>query len=155
MKISISILLIFTGIQFLSGQPCEDFFYDKKCYDKTKEFKIYGQSKNALMEVDSTSSYPIIFYGRKDYIVTVCTEKGYYPIHFKLIDILTGEVLYDNMHDDYYESVGFTVDVTRKINLVVSLLAEDNKPKNFGDTQACIGVNIQWKKSPKIGFIVN
>lgn len=149
----IVIFILLLSEECLKSQTCFSFHNDKHCANKPKnEFRIYGQSESAMLEKDHTVELPVIFYGNKDYIVTVCTEKGYYPVHYVIRDIETNNIFYDNMEDDYYESVGFTVDVPRKVVLEITLLAENIELSNFGDPQACVGVNILWRRAEKIGF---
>jgi hypothetical protein len=150
------ILFIFCFLLISSSafsQACYKYHYNRFCADKPKDnFKIYGQSESALLEKDSTFALPIIFYGRKDYIVTVCTERNFYPVHYLIRDIDTDQIFYDNMEDDYYESIGFTIDYPRKVILEITLLAEGVEPSTFGESQACVGVNIQWRRTEKLGF---
>jgi len=62
------------------------------------------------------------------------------------------EVLYDNQFDDYIETVGFSMDSTKAVTVELTLLAEKIKPQNFDENRACVGVQIMWRKTPKIGF---
>ncbi len=154
-RLTIIVFLLFFALapKPLKGQPCPVFHTQKKCKDKSATgFRMYGQSKSALLEKDSTYIMPIIFYGKKDYIVTVCTEKGYAPVHFRIKDIESGKILYDNLEDDYIESIGFTIDHPQKAIFEVTLLAENIDPENFGEPIACVGINIQWKRALKTGF---
>jgi hypothetical protein len=120
--------------------------------ESEKGFQLYGQSRSALFEIDSTFIYELTFYGKKDYILSVCTERGYGPVQFKIIEQKTGNVFYDNMEDEYHNSVGFTIDAPQKVRLEVTLLAEEVEPENFSDNRACVGVYIQWRKAEKLGF---
>lgn len=149
--VSLIFLLIFCGAVYSQG--CRNYHKRKECLVQSESgFQYYGQSKSALFELDSTYSYTLILYGRKDYIVNVCTEKGYYPIHFKIIDTETNRVYYDNMDDEYYESVGFTIDAPQEVRIEVTLLAEKIDADNFDVNRTCVGVNILWRKTRKLGF---
>jgi hypothetical protein len=147
------IILLFVSVKTMLSQSCYNFHSQKECFGKLeKGFRIYGQSESALLIIDSTSKLPVIFYGNKDYIINVCTERGYYPVHFVLKDYETSQVLYDNMEDDYIESVGLTFEDPTKIVIEVTLLALDVEPTGFGEDDACVGVNIQWRRAIKTGF---
>ena len=52
----------------------------------------------------------VVFYGQKDYILSFCTHRKLYPVHFVLIDQQTQEVLYDNQEDEFLESLGLGFD---------------------------------------------
>lgn len=139
--------------QNTNGQGCYNFHSTRSCVSRPEDgFKTYGQSESALLLKDSTVTLPVIFYGNKDYVVTVCTERGFFPVHFVIRNTETGKVFYDNMEDNYFESVGFTVQHPRKCVFEVTLLAKDVEPSDFGDSQACVGINIQWRRAGKIGF---
>lgn len=155
MSVQRTTLLLFLFIIFISTdylKPCKNFHESNNCAKIKKGFNSYGQSASALLEIDSTSVYQVIFYGKKDYILTICTERGFYPVHYRLVEDKSKQIIYDNMEDDYYESIGFTVDKTKTINVEITILGENVKAKNFGENQACVGVHIQWKKAAKIGF---
>lgn len=149
------LLLIFLFIKTHTGyaQSCYNFHSQRACVSNLeKGFRLYGQSESALLVIDSLSKQPVIFYGNKDYIIHVCTEKGYYPVHFVIKDIESRQVLYDNLEDDYIESVGMTFEEPVKVIFEVTLLAFDVDPGNFGEDDACVGIHIQWRRAVKTGF---
>lgn len=148
----IVIAFVLIGIQG-KAQRCSDFHKTSACLAKPVEgFKLYGQSRSAFLEINKPFEYKFVLYGNKDFILVLCTEYRYSPIHFRLIDEETKEVIYDNSAENYVESIGFTNENTRKVILEVTLLAERIKPEDGSDTRACAGFNIQWRKIPKIGF---
>jgi hypothetical protein len=150
--IGLSIILFITLEQNYC-QSCYNYHSQKVCVSKLeKGFKLYGQSESALLIIDSVSELPVIFYGNKDYIINVCTEKGYYPVHFVIKEYETKQVLYDNMEDDYIESVGLTFENPTKVIFEVTLLAWDVEASGFGEDDACVGVHIQWRRVIKTGF---
>jgi hypothetical protein len=151
--LKISILVLLLSGSYSQAQSCYNFHSYKTCAGKLRSgFKLYGQSESALLEIDSTAVLPVIFYGNKDYVVTVCTERGYYPVHFIIKEVETSNVLYDNMQDNYYESIGFTIDHPQKVTIEVTILADGFEPSDFNQDQACVGVHIQWKRRKKTGF---
>ncbi len=145
-------ILIFSGL--LNGQPCPEFHKSGICGPvATKDgFKLFGQSKSALFEINQTSKFLVTFYGEKDYKIICGTEKGYEPVKFRVVDQSDGKVFYDNSEDDYNESVGFSIEKTQQLTIEVTLLAEKFEPTDFAENRACIGILILWKKTPQLGF---
>ncbi|OFX83814.1 MAG: hypothetical protein A2W99_03000 [Bacteroidetes bacterium GWF2_33_16] len=148
---AISILFLFNETVF--GQLCNSFHTTPACSPKvTQGFQKFGQSKSGMLEINKPFEYKLVLYGGKDYIFVVCTESGYKPIHYRIINAQTKEVVYDNTEDEYIESVGFTNDYTQTIILEITVLAENIEPQDAYDARACVGINILWRKVPKIGF---
>ncbi len=144
-------LLIFSLNAF--SQTCRGFHHHPNCRIKDSyDFNQYGQARSALLEINKSYTYQAVFYGQKDYKMCVCTESGYYPVHYKLINTETKEVFYDNAEDDYVESVGFTIDKNITMIIEITILAEDIKPEDPIDIRACVGIQILWRKAPKLGF---
>ena len=146
-------VLLLLSVQTVKAQYCYKYHLERACTSKSRDdFRFYGQSRSALLEVDSASTLSVLFYGNKDYIVTVCAEKGFYPIHFIIRNTETGRIFYDNMEDEYIESVGFTIDHPQKLEIDVTLIPDKNDIKDFEDSQACVGVFIEWRRTGKLGF---
>ncbi len=135
------------------GQRCDDYHKtgDCKIY-RTDGFEGYGQSRSALLEIKKEATFKAVFYGQRDYKVVLCTDYGYYPVHFVISNADTKEILYDNKEDDFVESVGFTIDKTQNLVFEILVMAEDIKAKDAFDIRVCVGVNIYWRKVPKMGF---
>lgn len=151
--IFISIVLFLLSFNAFS-QKCQDFHHHDNCWvkDVKKDYKQYGQARSALVEINTKYSYQAVFYGNKDFKVQVCTESGYYPIHYRLINAKTKEVFYDNNEDNYVESVGFTIDKTINLIIEITILAEEIKPEDAKDLRICAGIQILWRKVPQLGF---
>ncbi len=153
-------LLIFTSIfLFLFStdafsQRCKGFHHHNNCWTKDikKDYKQYGQARSAILEINKRFTYQAIFYGRKDYKLLVCTENGYYPVHYRLINAETKKVFYDNAEDDYVEYVGFTTDKSITLIIEITILAEDIEPVDAKDLRICAGIQIIWRKAPQLGF---
>lgn len=144
------VLLISVSVQ---AQRCDDYHKTGDCKIYRMEgFESFGQSRSALLEIKKQSTFKAVFYGQRDYKVVLCTDYGYYPVHFVISNADTKEVLYDNKEDDYIESVGFTIDKTQNLIFDIIVLADDVKAKDAFDIRVCVGVNIYWRKVPKIGF---
>ena len=150
----INFILISLLISFIAqGQRCDGFHKtgDCKIY-RMDGFDNYGQSRSALLEIRKQVTFKAVFYGQRDYKVVLCTDYCYYPIHYVISNAATGEILYDNKEDDYIESVGFTIDKTQNLLFDINILAEDVKMKDAFDAIIFAGVNIYWRKVPKMGF---
>lgn len=148
---SIFIILLFAVAA--QGQRCDGYHKtgDCKIY-RSEGFENYGQSRSALLEIKKQTTFKAVFYGQRDYKVVLCTDYGYYPVHFVISNADTKEILYDNQEDDYIESVGFTIDKTQNLLFDINVLAEDIKAEDAFDLRVCVGVNIYWRKVPKMGF---
>lgn len=147
----IVIALLISTLAF--SQRCDDYHKTGDCrIYRMDGFEQYGQARSALLEIKKKAVFKAVFYGERDYKVVLCTDYGYYPIHYVITNATTGEVLYDNKEDDYVESVGFTIDKTQNLIFEITLLAEGIKPKDAFDMRVCTGVNIYWRKVPKMGF---
>jgi len=154
------ISIVFTAFVFYlsavntaQAQNCYRFIETSQCrLASDGGYKPYGQSKSAVLELNKTFEYKLVLYGEKDFKIGVCTEKGFGPVHYKIINARTKDVLYDNITDDYIESIGFTNDYTQSVIIEITVLAEDVEPEDAYDIRVCVGVNILWRKAPKIGF---
>jgi hypothetical protein len=155
MKSKSFILIILATIPFLISaklDPCIDFHKCMACRAlSAKDFQLHGLSRSALLEIGVPSNFDIVLYGGKDFVVTSCSNRMYYPIHMRLF-AENREILYDNQMDDYMESVGFSLDTTSTITIELTLLAERVSEQDFDENRSCAGVNILWRMTPKIGF---
>ena len=147
------IIITFYVINPTHGQYCDKFYETKNCLILADaSFHPYGQSKSAMLEINKSFECKLVLYGEKDFKIAVCTENGYSPVHYKILNARTRNVLYDNITDDYNESVGFTNDYTQSIIIEITVLAEAVEPKDIYDKRVCVGINILWRKAPKLGF---
>lgn len=119
---------------------------------EAKEFKQYGQARSAAVETGQVYKYQVVLYGKKDYVFSVCTEAGFKQIHFKITDNAKNEVIYDNMEDDYNRSIGFSMEKTTTVNVEVEIVNDEEKTKDPQKYRVCVGVQIWWRKIPKLGF---
>ena len=147
-RIQLSLFLALAVSVLGYGQFCADFHLTGDCKkDFLPFFKLYAQSKSDMIGVGYTIKYNIVFYGEKEYMISFCTNKNYYPLHFKLSDVVTEEVFYDNKDDDYVESIGFAIEKTKIILVEVEVLAHKAGDKEIEDFYPCIGMLIQYKPS--------
>ena len=147
--------ICFFGLLFLLlpgrlfSQNCENHHTEGDCrYDIQKGFKIYSQSHSVTMSPLDTIELNAVFYGQKDYILSFCTHRKMYPIHFVLIDQQTSQVLYDNEEDKYLESIGLGFDVTKSLIIKVDVLARESTEEEIKGNLGCLGLLIQYKNYP-------
>jgi hypothetical protein len=147
-RILSALVLFFPG--FLMAQDCDQHHIEGDCrFDLQKGYKSYSQSHSAQISPQDTIEMNVIFYGQKDYILSFCTHRKLYPVHFTLIDQQTKEVLYDNTEDDFLESLGLGFDVTKSLIIKVNVLARKSTDKEIEEKVGCMGFLIQYKNYPK------
>ncbi|MCK5137506.1 MAG: hypothetical protein KAR19_17100 [Bacteroidales bacterium] len=145
----LALLLLSISVNVLS-QDCEYHHKEGDCrYDLQKSHKIYSQSKSISLSPLDTIELNMVFYGQKDYILSFCTHKKMYPIHFVLIDQQTKQVLYDNEEDKYLESLGLGFDVTKSLIIRVDVLARESSEEEIKGNIGCLGLLIQYKNYSK------
>lgn len=142
---------IIAGTQVsVHSQDCEYHHQEGDCrYDLDRDYEIYSQSKSVSMSPLDTVEMNIVFYGQKDYMLSFCTHRKMYPIHFVLIDSQTGDVLYDNETDRYLESLGVGFEVTKPLTIRINVLARESTEEEIRDNIGCLGLLIQYKNYPK------
>ncbi len=142
------LLLISTAVLF--GQDCVDYHRFSGCnMDRQRGYKIYSQSKSAVISVQDTIEFNIVFYGQKDYVFTFCTRQDLYPINFRLFDADSRNVLYDNANDRFIESLGIGFDATRSVTIQLNVLAGNARPSELENDVGCIGLLLQYRNYPK------
>ena len=134
------------------AQSCTGFYKSSNCYrSESKGFKQYGQAKSATIEINKLYKCQAILFGKKDYIFSVCTESGLKPLHFRIVDTSNNDVIYDNADDNYNPTIGFSMEKTSTVQIEAEILLEkgDKDPNKY---RVCLGIQIWWRKIPKIGF---
>jgi len=145
-KIQVVAVLFLIIPGHLFSQNCATHHLDGDCHnDVQKGYKVYSQSHSTQISALDTVEMSIVFYGQKDYILSFCTHKNLYPIHFVLIDEQTKEVLYDNEEDKYLESLGLGFDVAKPMILRVNAIARLSNDEEINDKIGCLGLLIQYK----------
>jgi len=139
----IGLLLLSTTA--LLAQDCVDYYRVVCCnIDRQKGYKIYSQSKSAAISVNDTIEFNIVFYGFKDYVSSFCTQKDFYPIHFRLIDPNTRDILYDNTNDKHIKSLEVGFGTTKSLAIQINLLANNINTIELQNDLGCIGLLIQY-----------
>lgn len=152
LKFFIGIFVLFSCISAYS-QSCTGFYKSSRCAVKNSAgFKQYGQAKSAAVEVGKKYSFSAILYGSKDYIINVCSEAGYDDIHYKIINKTSGELIYDNEEDGYERAVAFSLEKTADVEIEIEVLYDKQKGIDPEKYRVCLGVQILWRKIPRLGF---
>lgn len=134
----------------LFAQNCENHHLEGDCqFDIERGYKVYSQSHSSSISALDSVEFNVVFYGQKDYILSFCTHKKLYPIHFVLIDQQTQQVLYDNEDDKYLESLGLGFDVAKPLTIKVDVLARKSSEEEIEEKVGCVGLLIQYKNYPK------
>jgi len=148
----IGIMILFFASGEAMAQSCMGFYKSSNCYrSESKGFKQYGQAKSATIEINKLYKCQVVLYGKKDYIFSLCTETGFKPLHFKITNNTTKEVIYDNADDNYNPTIGFSMDKTTNVTVEAEILIEkgDKDPDKY---RVCLGIQIWWRKIPRLGF---
>ena len=137
-------------LPLLAGaQDCQNYHLEGDCrFDLRRDYNVYSQSHSVSMSPLDTIEFNTVFYGQNDYILSFCTHRKMYPVHFILKDGQTGKVLYDNEQDDYIESLGLGFDVTKSLNILVTVLARESSEDEIRENVGCLGLLIQYKNYP-------
>lgn len=147
------VILVFGHFTMSSAQSCQGFHKISRCAERhSSDFKQYGQAKSAAIIVGQKYKSQVVFYGEKDYIVSVCTEVDYKDIHFTIYDKTNNQLIYDNAEDNYNNGVGFSVEKTSNMEIEVEVLYEKEGDVDPDDYRVCMGIQILWRKIPRMGF---
>jgi hypothetical protein len=149
-KVIPGLVIIFIFSVNIIAQPCKGFHESKDCFvyiPEGRDFKQYSQAKSALTTVGQKNTYKVVLFGGKDYILGVCAESGYRPVHFRIIDSQSKKVMYDNKDFDYIDSFNFTVQRTQPLDIEVQVL--ENKKNPAKKDKMCVGIEILWSNAVK------
>ena len=148
-KIILFLILLFTSYSY--SEDCTETSNSyktsncNKCY--RKNYKVYQQPRNVNVGINDTLMFNVVFKGGRDYIISFCADDIYYPLNIKIIQPETGEELYDNVVDNYCESIGVGFYNTQNLIIKLSFIAEKfGKKKIKSKEQVCTGFILQWKK---------
>jgi len=143
--------LFFTSTVF--SQDCTDY-HEFTCIFADWTYFYSRQSKSALFQRGQTSQLKFISYGGEDYYISVCTHRKFSPIRFKVFeDNEKKDLLYDNISEDFINTVSFANNRTRK--LIIEIVISESEPNDDPNERKCVGVLIQFKKSEAIEEDIN
>ncbi len=143
------IFIMFLGFQNVTAQKdnCRKFHLYGPCTQYAgPNFEYDGQSRSNVIGFGDKLIYNMIFYGERKYKIFFCTSDEFYPVHFKLIDPVSRELLYDNKDDDYPNDVTLNIEKTQRIMIEFSVLATDASPEVKMNYLGCSGVLMNWKE---------
>lgn len=125
---------------------CSDFHRSNDCYvyvPLDTEYKIYNQARSISVKIQTPVIYKVILFGKRDYIIGVCSSANYYrKIKLRIINSQNNKVLFDNSDNDFIESFMLTVEKTTALDLEVTVLTD--KETDIGSV--CVGIQILTKK---------
>jgi len=145
------IILIAVLLFSLSGinhaqEKCKKFHLYGTCMQYSgPNFKYDGQSRSNVIGFGDKLTYNIVFYGDRQYKIYVCTSTDLAPVHFKLINPMTREVIYDNKEDNYLENLTLNIDFTQNILVEMEVIASEATPERKYNFLGCSGILIEWK----------
>lgn len=136
-----------------SQAPCVTYHRQAGCSQASEPGFIYNsQSKSGLFARGTTSKLKAVFYSGFDYSISLCADKSLgQDIGLVLSDATTGEVLYDNATDNKSQHMEFSCETTRNMTITISIPGS-GPSKGQASDGACLGILIEQKVSPKVGF---
>ena len=133
------------------AQKCQRY-HAKNCRFHEKDaFQYSGQSRSGVFSIGQKSDFPVLAYGGYDYSISICYENKLGTVQFKVLEEDTKNVIYDNETDNYNKRKIFTVSTTKKLTLQIIVVGDADAEKNEANT-GCLGVLIEYMKTPNVGF---
>ncbi len=140
------ILLLILSISDLEAQDCKKFHLYGPCQQYAgPKFEYDGQSRSNVIGFGDKLIYSMIFYGEREYKLFFCTSEEFYPVHFKLIDPVSRELLYDNKEDNYSNELSLNIEKTQRIMIELSVLAHEASQEVKSNFLGCSGLLMQWR----------
>ncbi len=155
-KLTTSILFlafVSFNISLSSQTPCFTYHRQTTCSQRSEGGFIYNsQSKSGLFAKGTSSKLKVIFYAGFDYSISLCADKDLgAQIGLILTDAKTGEILYDNATNNKSGHMEFSCQTTRNIAVAITIPGSGPNKGQTADA-ACLGILIEQKVSPKVGF---
>jgi hypothetical protein len=141
------------NLPLTSQAPCVTYHRQAGCSMASEEGFIYNsQSKSGLFAKGTTSKLKAIFYAGFDYSISLCADPALGEgIGMTLSDATTGEVLYDNATDNKSPHMEFSSETTRNMFITITIPGAAAGKGKTADA-ACLGILIEQKPTPKVGF---
>lgn len=149
-RIVIIILSFILFVPTLTAQKnsCRKFHLYSDCnVNPGPRFKFDGQSRSNVIGVGDQMIYSLVLYEKRQYKINFCTSDYFEPIHVKLINAETDEVIYDNVSDDYLAMLTLNTDQTQRLKIFVEIFAKEMSEEDKLEYFGCLGMMIQSKKS--------
>ncbi|MFZ5939395.1 MAG: hypothetical protein ACOYXB_02370 [Bacteroidota bacterium] len=149
-RLGITAIMLLFALTMASGQNCKKFHLYGACMQfPGNNFKMDGQSRSNVIGVGDKLIYSMVFYGERQYKLYFCASEEFYPVHFRLVDSMTGQLIYDNSKDDYPDNVTVNIEYTRKINVELEVLALEASEEVKLSYLGCSGTLMLWKPIEK------
>jgi len=147
MRIYIFTYILFSLVSTIGyGQDCSRFNRWAECRPRIKDYETYLQPKAIAVGINDTLVFNVVFEGGRDYILSFCANKLYYPIHVRLMKAGTREEIYDNSIDNYCESIGIGFYKTQSLAIEISFLSDLLGDKGLKMNHiVCTGMIMHWK----------
>lgn len=151
-KFIIAITAIVASVS-MQAQDCAGYHKKASCSQASEAGFMYNsQSKSGVFAPGTSSNMKVVFYSGFDYSISICPDKLLgTDLSFKMVDSKTGEVLYDNATDSKSTHMEFSCETTRAVTIQVTVPGAKIKKGQSVDG-ACLGVLIEQKPTPKVGF---
>jgi hypothetical protein len=145
--------MVCINLPLTSQAPCVTYHRQAGCSQASEEGFIYNsQSKSGLFAKGTTSKLKAIFYAGFDYSISLCADGALGDqIGMILSDATTGEVLYDNATDNKAGHMEFSCETTRNMFITITIPGTGPTKGKTADA-ACLGILIEQKVTPKVGF---
>ncbi len=144
MKYILSQIFLIITVLYSFTQDCTEY-HQFHCLYADNSFVYSSHSKSELYSRGQTSEIKLEIYEGEDYYVSVCANRKFGDIRFKIMeDNDDSTLIYDNADNDYDDSVIFTNDVTRNIIIEVSVPGGTDKGKT---ERRCVGIVIESRKT--------
>jgi hypothetical protein len=145
--------MLSVSLDLQSQSNCSAYHRQKGCSQASEAGFVYNsQSKSGLFAKGTTSNLKAVFYAGFDYSITICADGSLgSDIGLVLKDAITGEVLFDNATESKAQHMEFSCEATRNMVVVITI-AGGSPNKQKGNEGACLGLLIEQKPTPKVGF---
>ncbi len=141
------IFLIIVNCYSLFSQDCTDY-HEYHCIFGDYTFFYSKQSKSMLMRPGQKAQVKIIAYGGEDYYISVCANKKFGKLRFRIIEDNDDKtVIYDNAENNYQESIIFSNEVTK--NLIVEIIVPEATSEKKAREYRCVGMVVMFRKTSK------
>ena len=146
----ISIFLAALSTSPVLSQSCKKFHLYGSCMQfPGASYKMDGQSRSNVIGVGDKLIYNVIFYGKRDYKLFFCATDLFNPVHFRLMDGSTKELIYDSKKDAYPETIELSIENTRNIMVEIAVLAENADKQVVENYFGCVGFLVNWREKKR------
>ena len=145
--IIIFIIALLSPVLIAQRNDCKKFHLYSECNNNPgPRYKYDGQSRSNIIGAGDQMVYSIVLYEAMQYKINFCTSEFFEPIHIKLLNAVTNEIMYDNETDDYLNFLTLNIDETQRLKFSVEILATDMSEEDKLEYFGCLGMMIQKKK---------